>query len=75
VAPVVNTVKTLEALTVFADAYRAVQTLVNLFGNAIMFSPAGSVVTVTVTCNKHDALFSVYDTGPRYPSRPAGGHP
>jgi signal transduction histidine kinase len=57
-----------QPLTVLADADRIIQTLVNLFGNAIKFSPAGSVVTVTVTCDKGGALFSVRDTGRGIPA-------
>jgi signal transduction histidine kinase len=57
-----------QPLTVFADADRIIQTLVNLFGNAIKFSPAGSVVTVTVTRDHGCALFSVRDTGRGIPA-------
>jgi signal transduction histidine kinase len=57
-----------EPLAVFADADRIVQTLINLFGNAIKFSPAGSVVTVTVTQDEDGAVFSVRDTGRGIPA-------
>jgi signal transduction histidine kinase len=57
-----------QPLTVFADADRIIQTLVNLLGNAIKFSPAGSDVTVTVTCDNGDALFSVRDAGRGIPA-------
>jgi signal transduction histidine kinase len=57
-----------QPLTVSADADRIVQTLVNLLGNAIKFSPAGSAVTVTVTRDKDGALFSVRDTGRGIPA-------
>jgi signal transduction histidine kinase len=57
-----------QPLALFADADRIIQTLVNLFGNAIKFSPAGSVVTVTVTRDNDHALFSVRDTGRGIPA-------
>ena len=57
-----------QPLAVFADADRIIQTLVNLFGNAVKFSPKGSVVTVTVTHDNDHALFSVRDTGRGIPS-------
>jgi signal transduction histidine kinase len=57
-----------EPFTVFADADRIIQALVNLFGNAIKFSPRGSVVTVTVTRDNDGALFSVQDAGRGIPA-------
>ena len=55
-------------VTVIADADRIVQALVNLLGNAIKFSTAGSTVTVTVTREQQGALFSVKDTGRGIPA-------
>jgi PAS domain S-box-containing protein len=52
-----------EQLTVNADADRIVQTLVNLLGNAIKFSPRGSVVTVAAAPVGGCARFSVIDQG------------
>jgi signal transduction histidine kinase len=57
-----------ERLAVFAEADRIIQTLVNLLGNAIKFSPAGSIVTVTVIHDNDGALFSVRDTGRGIPA-------
>jgi signal transduction histidine kinase len=58
----------IDSITVIADADRIVQTLVNLLGNAIKFSAAGSAVTVTVTREQGAALFSVLDTGRGIPA-------
>lgn len=55
-------------LTVLADADRIVQALVNLLGNAVKFSPRGSVVTVTVSRHDGGALFSVHDNGRGVPT-------
>jgi signal transduction histidine kinase len=57
-----------EPFTVFADADRIIQALVNLFGNAIKFSPRGSVVTVAAARDNDGALFSVQDTGRGIPA-------
>ncbi len=57
-----------QALSVCADADRVVQTLVNLLGNAIKFSPRGSFVTVAVSHGDGCALFSVTDSGRGIPA-------
>jgi signal transduction histidine kinase len=57
-----------EELEVCADADRIVQTLVNLLGNAIKFSPRGSSVTVGVSAGDGCALFSVKDSGRGIPA-------
>jgi signal transduction histidine kinase len=57
-----------EPVTVFADADRIVQALVNLLGNAIKFSNRGAVVAVTVVRAQNAALFSVRDTGRGIPA-------
>jgi PAS domain S-box-containing protein len=46
-----------------ADPDRVHQTIVNLIGNAIKFSPAGSAVTVSTRTEGNDAIVSVSDTG------------
>jgi PAS domain S-box-containing protein len=53
---------------VYADPDRAVQTLINLLGNAIKFSPAGT--TVTVETLEHTAFveFAVQDRGRGLPA-------
>jgi signal transduction histidine kinase len=56
-------------LMVLADSDRIVQTLINLLGNAVKFSPAGSTVTVTVRPQGEHALFSVYDHGRGIPAK------
>jgi len=56
------------SVTVCADADRIVQTLVNLLGNAVKFSPPGGTVTVTVGRDHDDALFSVRDAGRGIPA-------
>lgn len=56
------------AVTVFADADRIVQALVNLLGNAVKFSSRGGVVRITVRRDPEGALFSVMDTGRGIPA-------
>ena len=50
-------------LAVEVDADRAVQTLTNLIGNAVKFSPAGARVWVSVVPEESAALFRVEDEG------------
>jgi signal transduction histidine kinase len=57
-----------EDLEICADGDRVVQTLVNLLGNAIKFSPPGSAVTVTVAPGEGCARFSVSDSGRGIPA-------
>ena len=51
-----------------ADADRIVQTLVNLLGNAIKFSPREGCVTVAVSRGDGCARFSVTDSGRGIPA-------
>jgi PAS domain S-box-containing protein len=53
---------------VWADADRIVQTLVNLLGNAIKFSPPGAEIEVAVTDDGELADFLVSDQGRGIPS-------
>lgn len=55
-------------LTVLADEDRIVQTLVNLLGNAVKFSPPGGVVTVEVERDGTDACFTVHNSGRGVPA-------
>lgn len=52
----------------WADADRVVQVLVNLVGNAIKFSPAGSTVTVSAHEREGMCEFSVRDQGRGIPA-------
>lgn len=54
--------------TVDADPDRIVQTLTNLLGNAIRFSPPGGTVRVRAVQQDQELLFSVSDEGPGIPS-------
>jgi PAS domain S-box-containing protein len=53
---------------VWADADRIVQTLVNLFGNAIKFSPRGAEIKVSVRDDGEIADFVVSDQGRGIPA-------
>ena len=61
-----------EATPFVADPDRIVQTLVNLLGNAVKFSPAGSMVTVGAKRNGGDVLFTVSDEGRGIPADKLG---
>lgn len=51
-----------------ADPDRIVQTLTNLLGNAVKFSPTGSTITVSVKPERDNVVFSVADQGRGIPS-------
>ncbi len=51
-----------------ADGDRIVQTLTNLLGNAIKFSPPGGVVSLRVSRLENDFLFEVKDQGRGIPA-------
>src|SRR3954453_18371502 len=52
-----------ESIEVTGDAQRLHQVVTNLLGNARTYTPAGTIVTVTVTPDG----FSVHDDGPGFP--------
>lgn len=54
--------------TVLADPDRVVQTLTNLLGNAVKFSPAGEVVEVETVAEPGRIRFDVRDSGSGIPS-------
>lgn len=54
--------------TLMADPDRMIQTLTNLLGNAVKFSPAGSTITVTARAQGHNAVISVADRGRGIPA-------
>jgi PAS domain S-box-containing protein len=56
-----------DATVVAADAHRIQQTLSNLVGNAIKFTPAGGRIRVTTRALPEAVEFSVSDTGPGIP--------
>lgn len=51
----------------WADEDRIVQVIVNLAGNALKFSPAGSVVTISAGLEGAGVVFRVRDRGPGIP--------
>jgi len=57
-----------EDLEINADPDRITQTLTNLIGNAIKFSPAGSMVRVSVKRDRSFAQFAVTDEGRGIPA-------
>ncbi len=50
------------------NADQIIQTLTNLIGNAVKFSPAGGTVRITSERREEDILFAVSDAGPGIPS-------
>ncbi|MGN6634275.1 MAG: sensor histidine kinase, partial [Oryzihumus sp.] len=54
--------------SVWADRDRVVQTLTNLLGNAVKFSPEGSVVRLTVVAGEWQVRFDIVDEGPGIPT-------
>jgi len=58
----------LDSVTVAGDADRVVQTLVNLVGNAIKFTPRGGRVTISARRDGDHARFAVRDTGRGIPA-------
>jgi PAS domain S-box-containing protein len=53
---------------VFADSDRIVQTMTNLVGNAIKFSPAGTAITLTAQERDEDVVITVSDEGRGIPA-------
>ncbi|HTE46618.1 MAG TPA: PAS domain S-box protein, partial [Gemmatimonadaceae bacterium] len=57
-----------EQTPVWADADRLTQTLTNLVGNAIKFSPQGSTIEVRITSDDSEVRFEVRDHGRGIPA-------
>jgi PAS domain S-box-containing protein len=50
-------------LTVYADSDKVRQILINLFGNALKFTPPGGVISLDVKPTDYEVAISVSDTG------------
>ena len=50
-------------LTLYADPDKVRQILLNLFGNALKFTPAGGVISLDVKVTDYEVAISVTDTG------------
>ena len=61
-----------EPTPMVADADRVIQTLTNLLGNAVKFSPADSTVLLSVAAEGQNVLFSVIDRGRGIPVEKLG---
>jgi signal transduction histidine kinase len=46
-----------------ADADRTLQILVNLFANALKFTPPGGTISLAVRASDHEIAISIADTG------------
>ena len=64
----ITLVVTPQALPLWADPDRIVQTLTNLLSNAIKFSPTGGTVWVNVARQGEEAVFTVRDQGRGIPA-------
>ena len=51
------------SLEIQGDVFQLKQTLRNLVGNAIKYTPAHGIITISVASNEHSALVHVKDTG------------
>ena len=57
-----------DPIIVLADGDRVIQTLTNLIGNALQYTPENGTVTVLIERDKNEARISVRDTGFGIPS-------
>jgi len=64
----VDTDLTRPSLSVYADADRVAQVLLNLVGNAIRYTPEGGRIVVAVSAGEETAVISVTDTGMGIPA-------
>lgn len=60
------------AAPLLADSDRMIQTLTNLLGNAVKFSPSGSTIRVTVRADGPTVVFAVADQGRGIPAEKLG---
>ncbi len=49
--------------TLVVDADRIMQVLINLFGNALQYTPSGRSVTVSADCTANEVVVTIRDTG------------
>lgn len=58
----------IDQVTVQADRDRIKQVLLNIAGNAVQYTPAGGIVTFSLTSSQETARVMISDTGPGIPA-------
>jgi signal transduction histidine kinase len=56
-------------ITIVADSDKTLQILVNLFANALKFTPAGGTISLALQASDHEVAISVSDTGIGIPAQ------